>query len=163
MKQALIGTSCIAKFEDAVGYELQHAQMYRHLASQMQGLGYFGAQKMFLAEIPEEQDHFQRHIDFLNDDGVTIPIPEIPAYKSKIKTLKDAITVAYETELDLLKFYREMAKEEAVECPEILQHLMQFLEIQRTTVGEYGDWLARIELAKDDACGLLFIDAEMGK
>ena len=56
-----------------------------------------------------------------------------------------------------------MAKEEAVEYPEILQHLMQFLEIQRTTVGEYGDWLARIELAKDDACGLLFIDAEMGK
>ena len=89
MKQALIGTSCIAKFEDAVGYELLHAQMYRHLASQMQGLGYFGAQKMFLAEIPEEQDHFQRHIDFLNDEGVTLSvIPEIPAYKSKIKTLK---------------------------------------------------------------------------
>jgi ferritin len=163
LKQQLLDTACVATFEEAVGYELLHAQMYRHLASQMQGIGYFGAQKYFLAEIPEEQEHFQRHINFLNDMGVTIDIPEVPMYKKKIKTLEEAITMAYETELDLLKYYRKMAKTEGFEYPEILQHLMQFLEIQLTTVGEYGDWLARIELAKDDACGLLFIDAEMGK
>ena len=163
LKQPLLDTACIATFGDAVGYELLHAQMYRHLASQMQSIGYFGAQKYFLAEIPEEQEHFQRHIDFLNDLGVTIDIPEIPMYKKKIKTLEEAITMAYETELDLLKYYRKMAKEEGLEYPEILQHLMFYLKIQRKTVGEYGDLLARIALAKDDTCGILLIDAEMGK
>lgn len=163
MKTKLLDTDCVAKFEKACKYELLHAQTYRHLASQMQGLGYFGAQKFFLAEIPEEQSHFEKHINFLNDMGITISIPQIPAMTEKVKSLKQALTMAYETELDLLEYYREMVKEEGIEYADILEHLMFFAKTQRKTVGEYGDLLARLELASNDSCGILLIDQEMGK
>jgi ferritin len=163
MKTKLLDTDCVAKFEKACKYELLHAQTYRHLASQMQGLGYFGAQKFFLAEIPEEQSHFEKHINFLNDMGITISIPQIPAMTEKVKSLKQALTMAYETELDLLEYYREMVKEEGIEYADILEHLMFFAKTQRKTVGEYGDLLARLELVSNDSCGILLIDQEMGK
>jgi ferritin len=163
MKKPLLDSACVQKFEKACKYELLHAQTYRHLASQMQGIGYFGAQKFFLAEIPEEQSHFEKHIDFLNDMGVTISIPQVPSMTEKVKSLKQALDIAYETELDLLEYYREMAKEEGQEYAEILQHLMFYVEVQRKTVGEYGDLLTRLELVADDSCGILLIDQEMGK
>lgn len=163
MKKPLLDTACVQKFEKACKYELLHAQTYRHLASQMQGVGYFGAQKFFLAEIPEEQSHFEKHIDFLSDMGVTISIPQIPAMTEKVKTLKGALEMAYSTELDLLEYYREMVKEEGLEYAEILQHLMFFVKTQRQTVGEYGDLIARLDLVADDSCGILLIDQEMGK
>lgn len=163
MKKKLLDTDCVAKFEKACKYELLHAQTYRHLASQMQGLGYFGAQKFFLAEIPEEQSHFEKHIDFLNDMGITISIPQVPAMTEKVKSLKQALTMAYETELDLLEYYREMIKDEGIEYGEILEHLMFFVAVQRKTVGEYGDILTRLELVADDSCGILLIDQEMSK
>ena len=40
--------------------------------------------------------------------------------------------------------------------------LLQFLEIQRKSIGEYGDWLSRLELAGDDKCAILIIDKELG-
>lgn len=163
MKKELLDKDCISKFENACKYELLHAQTYRHLASQMQGVGYFGAQKFFLKEIPEEESHFQKHIDFLNDMGVTIDIPAVPAQKQEVKTLKDAFTSAMELEYDLLEYYREFIQKEGLEYGDIMQHLMFFVEVQRKTVGEYGDLLARIELAKDDAAALLLIDQELGK
>mgnify|MGYP002144910621 CR=1 FL=1 len=89
----------------------------------------------------------------------------IPPIADRIIDAGDALRIAYETELNLLNQYIEFyekAEDEYMDCI-TAQFLLQFIEIQRKAVGEYGDWLARIELAKDDACGLLFIDAEMGK
>jgi len=163
MRKKLLDQSCVGKFEQAIKYELYHAQLYRHLASQMQGVGYFGAQKKFLSEIPEENGHAQNHIDFLNDMGITVGMPKTDAISNKVTTLKNALTEAMEAEYDLLEYYKELAKTEGMEYPEILQHLLPYVEIQRKTVGEYGDLLARVELAKDDACALLIIDKELGK
>jgi len=163
MKSQLINQSAISKFETAIATELLHAQMYRQLAHTMQMIGYFGAQKKFLAEIPEEGEHYQNHIDFLNDAGVQINVPQVPQLSYQPKTLAGAIKIAYDAEKAFLDFYKEFAKTIGMESPEILQHLMEYLKIQRTTTGEYADILARIELAGNDTCGLLLIDQEIGK
>ena len=42
------------------------------------------------------------------------------------------------------------------------QFLLQFLEIQRKSIGEYGDWLSRLDRTGDDECGILIIDKELG-
>jgi len=162
MKTRLLDTDCVSMFEKAMKYELLNAQVYRHLWSQMQDIGYKGASKYFLAEIADEEAHFQKHVNFLNDMGIAVDVPIVVAQKGKVSTLKDALVMAYEMEVDLLKYYREFAKEEGMEYPEILEHLMFYLNVQRTTVGEYGDLLARLELVKDDTCGILLIDQEMG-
>ena len=43
------------------------------------------------------------------------------------------------------------------------QFLLQFLAIQRKSVGEFGDLLARIGLVKGDNAGILQIDKELGE
>jgi ferritin len=42
------------------------------------------------------------------------------------------------------------------------QFLLQFLETQRKSVGEYGDLLSRLAIVADDKCGLIIIDQELG-
>jgi ferritin len=46
--------------------------------------------------------------------------------------------------------------------PAVQQFLLQFIEFQRTSVGEYGDLLARIQLVDQDKAGMLLIDQELG-
>ena len=163
MKSQLINQSAIGKFETAIATELLHAQMYRQLANSMQMIGYFGVQKKFLAEIPEEGEHYQKHIDFLNDVGVQINVPQVPQLSYQPKTLAGALKIAFDAEKAFLDFYKEFARTNGMESPEILEHLMQYLNIQRTTTGEYADILARVDLAGTDTCGLLLIDQELGK
>ena len=79
-----------------------------------------------------------------------------------VKTLSDAIELGYETELDLYNSYKEWYGQ-AAKDPVVQQFLLQFLEIQRTSVGEYGDLLARIQLVDGDKAGMLLIDQELGE
>jgi ferritin len=136
--------------------------MYKLLANHMQAVGYFGAQKYFLKESAEELEHYQKHIDFLNDLGVLPPLPDLKPLKEKCGSLMDALEVAYDNELELLEQYKEFSKTEGVEYPELQQHIWFYLKTQTDAVGFYGDMLARLELVKDDSCGILFIDKELG-
>ena len=163
MKTAIISASCVKKFEKAIEYELGHFYLYKLLANKMQAMGYFGAQAYFLKESGEEDTHYQKHVDFLNDVGVLPKLPVLSPEKDDIESLMDAIQTAYDNELDLLKYYRKLYAEETEEYPEIGQHLLFFLETQRKAVGEYGDLLARLALVKGDTCGILIIDKELGK
>ena len=85
----------------------------------------------------------------------------IEAMNDTIETLSDAIETGYETELELYNNYKEWYSETS-DDPVVQQFLLQFLEIQRTSVGEYGDLLARIDLVDQDKAGMLLIDQELG-
>ena len=85
----------------------------------------------------------------------------IEAMNEPIKTLSDAIETGYETELQLYNDYKKWYGQ-ASDDPVVQQFLLQFLEIQRTSVGEYGDLLARIQLVDQDKAGMLLIDQELG-
>jgi hypothetical protein len=163
MKKPLLDASCIKKLEKAVQYELGHFYLYKMLANKMQMLGYFGAQEYFLAESKEEETHYQKHVDFLNDEGVLTKLPTLTPEKDDISSLKEGIESAYENELDLLKYYRELYKEEAMEYPEIAAHLNFFLDTQREAVGFYGDILAMFESEKDNHNICMIIDHKLKK
>lgn len=163
MKQGLLDQSCVATFDKAIKYELGHFYLYTHLANAMQTIGYFGAQEYFLAESKEEVQHYQKHIDFINDLGNFTTLPTLVPEKVIPKTLEQALKLAYDNELDLLEYYRTMYNEEGKEYPEISDHLMFYLKTQREAVGFYGDMLARLSLVKDDSCGILLIDKELKK
>ena len=67
----------------------------------------------------------------------------------------------YETELELYNSYKGWYSD-ASDDPVVQQFLLQFLELQRTSVGEYGDLLSRIQLVDGDKAGMLLIDQELG-
>lgn len=157
----IISQECKDMLDDAVHSELYASNLYKHIANELQRIGYFGANKFFLKESSDELEHYQRHVEFQNDVGTVAKVPMIEAMDEPIKTLSDAIETGYETELQLYNDYKKWYGQ-ASDDPVVQQFLLQFLEIQRTSVGEYGDLLARIQLVDQDKAGMLLIDQELG-
>ncbi len=157
----IISANLKAALDEAVHAELYAANLYKHIANQLQRLGYFGAQKFFLKESASELEHYQLHVNFQNDVGTVAKVPMIEAMNEPIKSFSDAIELGYETELELYENYKNWY-EQASTDPVVQQFLLQFLELQRTSVGEYGDLLARIQLVDQDKAGMLLIDQELG-
>lgn len=160
MKQVLIPEYCVEKFNEALYQEMYVSHLYHHVANHMQMMGYFGAQKFFLGESQDELTHFQKIVDFLNDIGEVAKMPSIPAMNEEVESLMGVLTMAYEQELELMNFYSDFYNTGEPVCQQIL---LEFIEIQRKAVGEYGDLIARLEIIKDDPCGLLMFDQELGK
>ena len=157
----IISQECKDMLDDAVHSELYASNLYKHIANELQRIGYFGANKFFLKESADELEHYQRHVEFQNDVGTVAKVPMIEAMNEPIKTLSDAIETGYETELQLYNDYKKWYGQ-ASDDPVVQQFLLQFLEIQRTSVGEYGDLLSRIQLVDQDKAGMLLIDQELG-
>lgn len=147
--------------DDAVHSELFASNLYKHIANELQRIGYFGATKFFLNESADELKHYQIHVEFQNDVGTVAKVPLVEAMTDSIKTLSDAVELGYETEVELYNNYKDWYSQ-ASSDPVVQQFLLQFLEIQRTSVGEYGDLLARIQLVDQDKAGMLLIDQELG-
>lgn len=163
----MLGQNLLAKpienlLQEAVQSELYASHLYKSLANQLQRIGYFGAQKHFLSESSEELTHYQKLADFMNDMGALANLPALEPISDKVATLADAIEIAYETELQLGKDYERWYKA-AAEAPMVQQRLLEFLEIQRTSIGEYGDLLSRLKLVEGDKAGLILIDQELGE
>lgn len=161
LPKMIISADCKKMLDEAVHSELYASNLYKHIANQLQRLGYFGASKFFLNESADELKHYQLHVEFLNDVGTVAKVPMIEAMNETIETFSDAIETGYETELELLNNYQGWYRDTA-EDPVVQQFLLQFLEIQRTSVGEYGDLLSRIQLVDQDKAGMLLIDQELG-
>ena len=161
LPKMIISAECKKMLDEAIHSELYASNLYKHIANQLQRLGYFGASKFFLNESADELKHYQLHVEFLNDVGTVAKVPMIEAMNETIETFSDAIETGYETELELLNNYQGWYRDTA-EDPIVQQFLLQFLEIQRRSVGEYGDLLARIQLVDQDKAGMLLIDQELG-
>lgn len=145
----------------AVKSELYASHLYKHMANQMQRIGYFGAQKYFTSESSDELSHYQKIADYMNDRGSMAQTPALEACTERPATLRDALELGYETELQLANDYEGWYK--ACGCVFTQQFLLEFLEIQRKSVGEYADWLARLDRVGNDECGILIIDKELGE
>ena len=94
--------------------------------------------------------------------GSVAPTPKVDAITDSVMSLSDAISLQYEAELDLLKQYEEFY--DMVEEKDCItaQFLLQFIEIQRKSVGDAGDLLAMCKIATDNK-ELLFFDKQLGK
>jgi ferritin len=162
MLKSLLSKDMREGLQDAVQVELQQSNLWKSLANQMQRLGYFGSQKYFLAESAEELTHYQMHVEFMNDMGDCADLPKIDAINDKVKTIGDALDIAYEIELDVYNQYKDFYEKAEDEDVVVAQYLLQFLQIQREAVGQYGDLLAKYKVAEETK-EILFFDKSMGK
>jgi ferritin len=144
--------------QKSISSELYASHLYKHIANQMQFVGFFGAQKYWLKESADELTHYQIHVDFMNDMGTVAQLPAIQPIKENISTIEDALAVAYNTELALLNQYKEFYKiAEEQDCI-VDVYLHQFIEIQRKAVGEYGDLIARYTRCGKNEAAILEFD-----
>lgn len=125
-------------------------------------MGYFGAQKHFLAESAEEIEHYQKVVDFLNDAGVIVDFGPIEAIDVTGETLGDLLVAAYNQEVLTEDEYSNLANMCMGEDHVVYDFAIHVLQHQRKSVGEYGDLIARYETVKDNTSGVLTIDKELG-
>lgn len=162
MKKSLLSESCLKSLNQGVEFELGHFYLYKVLANKMQQSGYHGAQAYFLKESNEELEHYQKHVDFINDMGGLAKLPTL-APESFSGELDDAMKDAYDNEYDLLKFYKKLWKSEAMENPEIAEHINFYLKTQVEHVGFYGDLIALMEDEKDNPNICMVVDDKLAK
>lgn len=161
MLKSILPHSVELVLQDAVHEELRASHLYKHVANQLQRMGYFGAQKHFDDASAEELTHYAKHREFLNDCGVFARIPALNAVSDEIESLRDAVQLAYDTELELKQKYDRWYLACASQ-PSVQQHLLFFLAEQVESVGKYGDLLAMLDRAGDNAAAILMVDAKMG-
>lgn len=151
-----------AMLQEAVQAELYASHLYKHIANQLQRLGYFGAQKFFASESADELEHYQKLADLLNDMGSVAKVPALDAITDTVASLRDALEIAFETEMQLGKDYERWFKG-ASDAPMVQQALHFFLEQQRKSSGEYRDLITRLDRAGTNEAAILLIDQELGE
>jgi ferritin len=159
MKKSLLDKPQMAKIEEAAKRELEVSNLYKHLANQLQGIGYFGSAKFFLNESGEELKHYQLWADFVNDRGGVLDVPEVPGFVFEVSDLRNAFETYFDNEKELGDFYNEwyMSTKDA----SVHQRLIEFVEIQTKSIGEAGDFLATLDQCEDDKAALLLFDKSL--
>ncbi len=141
-----------------VKLELTASHVYLFLATRMKSLGYFGAEKFFRSESLSEVEHFEKLSQFTNNLGEEITIPALDSVKLEVTSIKDALTLAYNMESDLLEAYETSAGLDNLSL-KVLLLFQDFTTHQVGAVGEYGDLLVRLALTEN----MLLFDQELGK
>ena len=161
MAKSLLSAEIKIWLEKSLASELHVSNLYKHIANQLQRLGYFGAQSYFLKESADELSHYQKLSDYCNDMGWVAPVPAVPKMSDKISNISDALEISYEAELDLLNQYKKFYEEAEDKYDDCITatFIIEFLQIQRKSVGEYGDLIAKLNLNGD----IYEFDEEMGK
>lgn len=135
--------------------ELTASHVYQHLTNRMKSLGYFGAEKFFLSESLDERKHYNTIEQFMNDMNCELSVESLDSVTSSVASIGDALEMAYKMEADLLAAYEKVANSEISRKTLIL--LQDFIMIQVSAVGEYGDLINRLKLTDN----MLLFDADM--
>lgn len=154
--RALISTDHSELINKAGHLEKFAAQTYEHFANIARMKGLYGAEKFFLNEAKDENKHFQKLAKFMNDMGVLITMPALEEQNEEIETIDELFEKAYDMELNLLEYYESIEEELPGRFENII---LEMIQIQVKSVGEYGDLLARLSIVGDD---ILVFDQELG-
>jgi len=154
----LLSPSMKKGLQKAIYAELYQSNLWKHIANQLQRLGYFGGQKYFLAESAEELTHYQIFVDFINDMGDVADVPKIDAIEDEIDSLAKALQVAYDMELDVYNQYKKFYKEAEDEDCAVGIFMQQFVTIQLKAVGSYGDLISRYNRCGTNEAAILEFD-----
>ena len=156
--KSLLTPSMKKGLQKAIYAELYQSNLWKHIANQLQRLGYFGGQKYFLAESAEELTHYQIFVDFINDMGDVADVPKIDAIEDDIDSIATALQVAYDMELDVYNQYKKFYEEAEDEDVAVGIFMQQFVTIQLKAVGTYGDLISRYNRCGTNEAAILEFD-----
>jgi ferritin len=159
----LLSPSMKKGLQKAIYAELYQSNLWKHIANQLQRLGFFGGQKYFLAESAEELTHYQIFVDFINDMGDVADVPKIDAIEDEIDSIATALQVAYDMELDVYNQYKKFYQEADEEDSAVGIFLQQFVTIQLKAVGTYGDLISRYNRCGTNEAAILEFDRYLSK
>ena len=148
--------------EEAILQEVTASLTYRQISNLCLRIGLLGTAKFFLGEAKEEMKHYQLIADYINDRGSVAFIPDIASPKTEVQSFRQAIETAYNMEVSLNRLYEKWYTSLLTYDVTTAQFMLQFLEIQRVSIGELGDIIASLDQFKDDPAVVIALDAKLG-
>lgn len=159
-QKSILSSAGKKMMNSAAEHELYASHFYKSAAAKCQSLGYFGAQKFFEAESADEIEHYYKVRDFVNDQNDLIASPMIDSVTLDYTDLGEVLEEAYDLEKKLYDFYEESYMGTKDASVQVFLHDM--VNIQRKSVGEYGDLLARYSICQDNPGAIILFDQELG-
>lgn len=157
--KSLLSSQDKAGLNKAVAFELRAANTYKYFATCLQKMGYFGAQSYFLKESNEELAHWQILADFFNDRNDEADMPSVPAINVESESIKSLFEEALSLEMEGEEIYQDLHK--SSKDVTVQQFLLQFIEIQRKSIGEYLDLIATLDRCGNDHAAILIFDQSL--
>ena len=145
--------------QEALTHELTAQLTYRQFSASMQRAGYLGASTFFDKESGDEAEHYKDWENFFDDRGDMAVVPKVAGGYAKPSGLMEAFKAAYAMELELNEFYDTFYED--TDDPTVKTFVQKYLDVQRKSVGEYGDFIARLERCGSNEAALLIFDAEL--
>lgn len=150
MKTALIKYEYASEIVNRIAGELKAERMYRNFANLANFAGLSGAEDYFWHEAKYEGKHITKLCLFLNDSGVSYAIPNTPDMElPEGARLIDLLRKAYEAEVELYDSWQALCKACGMDDITVHNLCLQFVEIQRKSVADYSDLIARLEQEGD--------------
>lgn len=119
--------------------ELEQTSFYKRLAVLCNKLGYLLAEKFFIAESKEENDHFLMWQDYINGRGNNFVIPSIEAVDLEAEDLYGVVDLALSKEIEVLKMYEQKYVDLMASDVATAVFILKFIDIQIAAVAYYTD------------------------
>jgi len=125
--------------------ELGQTSFYKRLAQQANKSGFLLAEKYFIAESIEENEHFLGWQNYVNGRGNDFCVPSTEEYDIEAKDLTELIELSLEKEIEVSIAYNEAYSELlSIDVPTAIKAI-EYIVIQTAAVAIYKDYAATFE------------------
>lgn len=122
-----------------------------------------GAAHWFRTQFDEEHTHATKVYDYLIEQGVKVPLGEIPAPPTEFGSLLDVFESSLEHEQIQTGRLNDLSDQALSERDHATYNLLQWFVNEQVEEGAtLGGIIAKLRLVGDDGYGLLMIDNELG-
>jgi hypothetical protein len=122
--------------------ELGQTSFYKRLAQQANKSGFLLAEKYFIAESIEENEHFLGWQTYVNGRGNDFCIPSVEEYDIEAKDLTELIELSLEKEIEVSIAYNEAYSELlSLDVPTAIKAI-EYITIQTLAVAIYKDYFS---------------------
>jgi ferritin len=122
-----------------------------------------GAAHWFRTQFDEKHTHATKVYDYLIEQGVKVPLGEIPAPPTEFGSLLDVFESSLEHEQIQTGRLNDLSDQALSERDHATYNLLQwFVNEQVEEEATLGGIIAKLRLVGDDGYGLLMIDNELG-
>lgn len=144
--------------------ELNAKMSYLAVASWCEVEGLEGSARFFYKQSAEENTHFMKFFNYINEVGGHALVPALKAPKYEFKSIQEAVEMALDHEQKVTKAIYKMvslAKEEGDHATE--DFLRFFVDEQKEEEVQFKRILDKIKLIGDGPQSLYYIDKEFDK
>jgi ferritin len=148
---------------DQIAMEGYASNYYLSMGSWCKITGYDGASSLFHAQSDEERQHMLKIINFLNDIGVSTPIPQIKQPPSKFRTLEEICKTALKNEQAVTASIDKIVELALKEKNHAIHAFLQWFvneQVQEET--KFEAVLQKFNLIGRDKLALVEIDKALG-